>query len=260
MEEYQALCAPVIRAGAAFIFLLGKTHTSDNSETIFIDHAGCSRVSHYFILVLVSGRDERARNQVQDKIEHGAVNYSITALVLDLVQFNNWLEEGHFFAVMVLEKAQLLYDSGKDRISTGGIINEEKRKCEQKQVYQRSRVTIEEFMAGAELFQLRGQYRLAAFMLHQSAEQTLRALLIMQTGLHIVTHNIEKLLRYCLLVCPQLEKVFCRHDEEDRRLLQLLQKAYIDARYRADYCISAPEAKTLTGKLRALQEIFEKSV
>lgn len=41
---------------------------------------------------------------------------------------------------------------------------------------------------------------MAAFMLHQAAEQALLTIFKKATGWHVNTHNIDKLLRYCSMV------------------------------------------------------------
>ncbi|MEO6230919.1 MAG: hypothetical protein ABJB11_13775 [Ferruginibacter sp.] len=62
-------------------------------------------------------------------------------------------------------------------------------------------------------------------MLHQAAEQALLAIFKKATGLHINTHNIDKLIRYCTMVNYQIAAVFPRENDEDQRLFSLLQRA-----------------------------------
>ncbi|MCH5716101.1 HEPN domain-containing protein [Niabella hibiscisoli] len=112
-----------------------------------------------------------------------------------------------------------------------------------------------EFLAGAELYRLRQQYKMAAFMLHQCAEQALQALLKAGTGYHSQTHNIERLLQLCCLVSPQLASLFPLHTEAGKRLLHLLQKAYISARYASDYRVNDGELRSLTGKVEGLLDV-----
>ncbi|MGJ7030857.1 HEPN domain-containing protein [Niabella hirudinis] len=93
-------------------------------------------------------------------------------------------------------------------------------------------------------------------MLHQSAEQALRALLKAGTGYHANTHSIDRLLRYGSLVAHQLPEIFPRQTEQEKRLFNLLQKAYIDTRYKEDYKITDEELSTLTGKIRRIHEVL----
>ncbi|HZW49014.1 MAG TPA: HEPN domain-containing protein [Bacillota bacterium] len=86
-------------------------------------------------------------------------------------------------------------------------------------------------MAGADLFMLRNQTKLAAFMFHQAAEQCLRALFEKTTGMYLNTHSLDKLTRYCSMTCWRLPEIFPGKNEKGERIFQLLQKAYIGGRY-----------------------------
>jgi hypothetical protein len=53
-----------------------------------------------------------------------------------------------------------------------------------------------------------------------------------------------------------LPDVFSQKTEEDKRLFNLLQKAYISTRYKEDYKISADDLVCLTEKVRCIHEIL----
>lgn len=254
-EDISFLHDPIIQEGVTTVFLLGKTLRTETTETVFAARQEYSRVSHYFLLLLTQGCDERKRHQLQDKIEQHA-HPPLTILLLDCLQFGNWLEEGHFFATTVRCKAAIIYDAGLYPLAEVPAPKEEKPNRNH-QLYRSSRTSIEEFLAGAELYMVRGQWRLSAFMLHQAAEQALRALLILHTGMHVVTHSLDRLTRYCLMFCCELSALWEKGKGEGKQLLSILQKAYIDARYRTDYAISSSDVKALTVRVRALQKIFE---
>ena len=94
---------------------------------------------------------------------------------------------------------------------------------------------------------------MSASMLHQAAEQALYTMLQLKTGLRVVTHNLDKLYRYCCVACYQLpELVFGNNKENDKRLFSLLQRAYIDTRYKSDYYINIPDLLAVTEKVNQL--------
>lgn len=257
-EQHGFLCPPIIRAGAEAIFLLATTRIATTTESIF-EPRPPTRIytGHHFLLVLVASRDERARSQLQDSLEHQRGQPPITTLVLDTDQFRQWLREGHPFAHSISRKVRPLYNAADPPLPEAAPINEEKLAAENRILYRQTLSLAQGFMAGADLFLLRGQYRLAAFMLHQATEQALRTLIVLHTGLHLQTHNVERLLRYCQLFRPGLFQLF-DDDESDRSLLHLLQKAYIDARYRSTYTINGQQAAALAQKVKTIQEIFTK--
>ncbi|HEV7329673.1 MAG TPA: HEPN domain-containing protein [Flavisolibacter sp.] len=243
------------------LFLLGLTTAYRRTETLFsLQSATRKEVTHYFLLALAEKEVEHSLNSVQDKIEGALQPYlPVTAIVFSAVQFSRWLLEGHPFAAAVYEKAFLLYQKDEMPLPVPAIPNEEVIKKEAEQLYTQTKTRVQEFIAGAELYTIRVQYKMAAFMLHQAAEQALRTMLIMHTGLRINTHSMDKLIRYCSMFCFELQDVFPRRNEKEKRVFQLLQKAYIDTRYKEDYCLQPDDILTITKQVKRLYEIFQQS-
>jgi HEPN domain-containing protein len=112
-----------------------------------------------------------------------------------------------------------------------------------------------EFMAGAELYIQRQQWPLAAFMLHQAAENALHAILKAATGLHMNTHNLDKLLRYCSMLTDRMQQILPRNEANNQRLFKLLQDAYIHARYKEALPINLNDITLLMKRVQALLEL-----
>ncbi|MBB1283215.1 HEPN domain-containing protein [Flavisolibacter sp. BT320] len=260
--EWESLTAFIrSRVAPEAIFLLGREQTNRNTASIFLDSgitASCP--SHYYLLLLVEKDDEHTASCVQDSLEnsgHHAV--PLTVMVLSTTAFVRLAGEGQYFATTVLRKAQLLFKSGTFLLPLLAPANKEQRRVENQSLYNHAGGRIEAFLAGADLFRLRKEYRVAAFMLHQAAEQALRTLIIIGTGYRPHTHSIDKLLRYGTLVCPQLAELFSKKIEGDKKTLSLLQQAYIGSRYKEDYQVTRAELAALCDKLRRLQAVFEEA-
>lgn len=136
--------------------------------------------------------------------------------------------------------------------------NSKEDKTEMTKLYNETIIRVQEFLAGANLFCIRNQYKIAAFMLHQSAEQCLRTLLKITTGFHCNTHNIERLSKYVGMLNPCLAEMFPQKTGKDKHLFHLLQKAYIDTRYKDDYGIHQSDLVALTEKVNKLKELLQK--
>jgi len=50
--------------------------------------------------------------------------------------------------------------------------------------------------------------------------------------LYTNTNNIDKLIHYCSMIPYRVPEIFFPNNEENERLFQLLQKAYIGIRYK----------------------------
>lgn len=239
------------------IFLLGASLHRRRSESIFNSDAPSSQyIADCCLLILLKDTGNKELYEWQNKIETNCKTLMpVTTIVLKTTSFEDWLKDGHFFAASVQQSAALIYDYGNIELSGVQTAVDNIAKPVEK-LFVDGLTKAKEFLAGSELFRVRKQYVMAAFMLHQSAEQALRALLKAGTGYHANTHSIERLLRYASLVSYQLPDVFPQQTEEEKRLFSLFQKAYSDTRYKEDYKITGAELVYLSAKVRRVHEIL----
>ena len=239
------------------IYLLGSTLMTRRTESIFMpDAPTCRYVGHYYLLILIDG--SKGVHRVQDQIQNTSQNFiPVTAVVLHSDQFKDWLTNGHFFAINVCHKAVLLY--GETLKASTLSIEEVNIKFEKERILVQSKGLnmVKEFIAGAELYQLRKQNALAVFMLHQATEHGLQTILKTVAGLYITTHNIEKLISYCSMINYKISALFSRNNEKNERLFQLLQKAYIETRYKEQFLINAYELSKLKERVSNLQKLIQ---
>jgi HEPN domain-containing protein len=217
------------------IYMLGSSLVQRRTESIFMtDAPSCRKVGHYWLLVLIDKDCGHTNNDMQDRIENICRSFiPVTAIVLNLEQFNNWLNEGHRFATTVVKIAVKIYDGNE--IPLVMPLKDLTNSKDDQSLWSQEYNVVNEFIAGAELYMLRNQNNMAMFMLHQATEQALHLIFKKGTGLHINTHNIEKLIRYCSMVSYKVEDIFPRDDQKNENLFQILQKAYISGRYKEGY-------------------------
>jgi uncharacterized protein len=241
------------------IYLLGSTTMQRRTQTIFhTNQPSCRYTGHYYVLVLVSSAEDHSLNNIRDTIESRSQQWiPITAIVLSTDTFSSWLSEGHQFAKRVVEQATMLHDAGNVCLPTATPADEEKLEAEDMKLLKETKQKVQSFLAGAELYRIRKEYKLAAFMLHQAAEQQLRTMLIINTGLRINTHNIERLIRYNCMWCDKLLEVLPKNNQRSQRLFALLQKAYVDSRYNASYTIAFDELEALEQKTKHLLDVLK---
>lgn len=239
------------------IFLLGASLYERRSESIFSECTPASQyVSDCVLLILMEDLLSKELHEWQDKIEnHCQPLLPVTTIVLKTATFEEWLKAGHKFAWAVWQSSTPVYDSGSLSLEAfQNITNTTIEKDCEKQ-FTDGLTKAKEFLAGSELFRIRKQHAMAAFMLHQAAEQSLGALLRTGTGFHANTHSIDRLLRYASLVSSQLPDIFPQKTGQEKHLFNLLQKAYIDTRYKEDYKINNEDLLGLTEKVRRIQEV-----
>ncbi|MGN6420332.1 MAG: HEPN domain-containing protein [Pseudobacter sp.] len=236
------------------IFLLGVMAEGRAVNSIFnpTDHRGMPAAA-YFMLLLTRPGEKRTEDSIQDMLEQRSrYHLPVHLIVYPVGSFYQWLTEGQSFAVRVIEWAPLLYDARITQIPPPGFCFREDHLFRQKQQAFRGYKRSGEFLAGAELYALRHEFNLAAFLLHQAAEHACLSYMLQHTGLRTGTHNIDKLLRYSTMVSNQVSHFFPRNTEADIELFRLLQKAYIHARYKDDYTISSLQVNVLIRRMKKL--------
>jgi uncharacterized protein len=79
---------------------------------------------------------------------------------------------------------------------------------------------------------------ITAFQLHQATVRYYHTILLAFTGYKPKTHDIEELGLQAKNLDAEFAKVFLNNTKEEKHLFDLLQKAYIDARYKPEYSIN----------------------
>jgi HEPN domain-containing protein len=240
------------------IFLLGASMHRRRSESIFNEPAPTSRhISDCFLLILIQDATNKELHEWEDKIEANCKSLiPVTAMVLHTATFVQWLKSGHRFALAVWQSAAAMYDSGSLFGIIPKVIPGATAGKDYEHQYTDGLTRAKEFLAGSELFRVRKQNTMAAFMLHQSAEQALRTLVKTGTGYHANTHSLNKLIRYASLISYQLPDIFPQKNDQEKRLFNILQRAYIDARYKEEYKITSDDLLRLTDRVRQIHDIL----
>lgn len=98
----------------------------------------------------------------------------------------------------------------------------------------------------------RGEYRMAAFMLHQPLENIYTSIFLVFTGYRPAIHNLAKLRKSTYSFSHLFSKVFDEQSADDMRLFSLLKNAYVSARYFEHYPITKAECQILMSRVKKL--------
>jgi HEPN domain-containing protein len=221
------------------IYLLSVIHQKKEIQSIFVeDVAEEHSIEAMNLLVLTGESEKKSNDELQDIIENRlGIQIPTTAFVMQAAQFSQWLKKEHPFALKVVQNARLYFDAGRIPLNVPDINNELAAKEILREDLEQKIKKALEFLAGAELFIVRTQFEMAAFHLHQATEQIYTGIIRFKTGFQVQTHNLDKLYRYSKYLLPGLKDVFPRGIENESKLFQCLQKAYLGSRYNADYSI-----------------------
>ena len=115
-----------------------------------------------------------------------------------------------------------------------------------------------DFLLGARYYAGLQKYKMASFHLHQAAENYLRTIPLVYILYGYKDHALEILMDRCKTHTLQLVSVFPRNTEEERRLFNLLQDAYVQARYNKDFVVTKTDIDALIPRLELMRDITEK--
>ena len=258
-RDFVRLTEVILSAVAAKrIYVLAKTDLTTTLTSAFRKDAIKIQTGlHLHLLVLVELPVDSTASLLQDKIEQITRDIcSTTVIVVEINQFSNWISEGHPFALVSVTNADLIFEAPGTPASQNTAIACSELADSKQSIAGNGLNKVHEFLAGSDLFVLRKQNQLAAFMLHQSTEHALLTILKIHTGLRVTTHNLTRLIQLCLMGDLSVSNVYNKDSQEDQRVLKLLQRAYIDARYRQDYQISLKDLSAIRAKVHELAALI----
>lgn len=212
------------------IYLLGQREVTYSTTTISIKgiyHKTC--LDQAYLLVVIPDLSTNKKHVLEERIENSCADQTaVTAIVLDAKQLRHWISTKHPFASEAISDNRLVYRAGN---AEGEVADKSQALYDYEAFFRMGRNRANEFLIGADLYRIRKQYKMAAFMLHQAAEQALLAMLALKTGLRFDTHNIFKLSQYCGMVEPEFCQLLYGNSEPEKKAIRMLRSAYTKPRY-----------------------------
>lgn len=222
--------------------------------------------SDYDILVIVA---KIVAKQVERKLEKIADKYhdmfqhrrhaSPQFIVEHINAVNRNLEVSRYFFTDIVKEGILLYDSGKCRLA-------KPRELSFKEIRDIAQSEFDElypyacgFLAGVKDFYLpQKQYKIAAFLLHQTCEKLYNCILMVFTNYRPKNHKINDLSGMVKRFSMELAAVFPLNTVTEKECFELLCRAYIEARYNRDFSISREQLEYLISRTEILKDVTER--
>lgn len=182
----------------------------------------------------------------------------VNFIVHTMDEVNNALASGQYFFSDIIKEGVSLYDpKGSTTFITPKPQTPEEALATAKKHFEQR---MEGAQSALEFFKfgVKGErYNDAAFMLHQAVERLYSCLLLVETNYSPSTHSIKFLRSLAEQIGPELISVWPRETKHDRRLFELLKRAYVDARYSEHYAITAEELAWLGERAEILRSLIE---
>ena len=178
------------------------------------------------------------------------VNYGID-------DFNHALSKAHYFETEIKRAGIILFDSGAYKLARRKKLNFKEIKERAQKYYDDKFGRAKQFLKGVTFYCEDGDYNMASFHLHQSAENFLRTIPITFILYGHKSHDLSELMNAAKKHTPEIFKAFPRDTPEEKRLFDLLQRAYIESRYNPDFEITKADIDALLPKIELLRDVVE---
>lgn len=180
------------------------------------------------------------------------INESISKL-------NDALTMGRYFYVEIVAKGIMLYDSGECQLATPGELDYAEIKKMAEEYYDDKFSDGLDFFKGANFYYQEENYHMTAFMLHQATESFLKTIPLVYILYGYKEHDLQFLIEKCKPYTLELAKVFPCDTDEEKRLFDLLRRAYLEARYnKKNFIVTKADIDALVPKIELLRNIVEK--
>lgn len=222
--------------------------------------------SDYDILVVSKKRlgksEGNLETRIRDRFAEGKEEHEVTKVQLvseSISKLNNALSEGRYFYVDAVSEGVLLYDSGEYTLATPQELNFSEIKEIALEYYADKLDDANTHYTHYQTDLSNLNYRFCAFDLHQVTECLIKAVILVYALYGHKEHDLKFLLNKSKGYTPELVKVFPRDTTEEKRLFELLRRAYLEARYnKKNFIVTKEDVDALTPKVEQLKQIVEK--
>ena len=223
-------------------------------------------VSDYDILVVTSGISDGVAIKVLNNIEDAYYDRAkdpdrqppVQFISEDMKKLNKYLDESRYFYTQIKQEGVVLYDSGKFKLARRRKLNLEEIKQQAQEYFDDKFKNANEFLKYAMFAQKEKDFKMCSFFLHQTCENLIYAIRLVNTLENPKQHNLTKLLNSVKKYSNEFIKVFPQDTPEEKRLFELIKAAYVNGRYDPDFVVTKEDIDALVPKVELLRDITKR--
>lgn len=258
-------CVLEVLPGCEMIILYGSY-----ARNTYVDYDQCIEygirtcfMSDYDILVVTNTRFQRhvishILSKATDNYYKGMNrNESTTVQFIDesIDDLNKAIDKNRYFYTDIKREGIMLYNSGRYKLARRRKQNYREIKELAEEYYNERFERGNEFLLGAIFYNEQGLHKMASFNLHQACENYYNSIILTFTPYSPKEHSLIKLSARAKTHSLESSKAFPRNTEEEKRLFDLLQDAYVQARYSLHFRITQEDIEALIPKVELLRDI-----
>jgi len=219
--------------------------------------------SDYDILVLVAEEytalDISLWDKVKEKLAESELSTHVRVIARDVDFVNYKLRMGQYFFTEICEQGIIIYDSGRFKLREKKELNSGEAKQNAQASFDEAFTTAKESYILFEDALEKKMYKWSAFHLHQASEFAYKTVLLVFGDECPQEHHLDILGDLADDYCPELAGIIPRESESQKKLFELLDYAYIGARYDMHYKITKEQLEQLAPCVKKLHEVTERN-
>ncbi|MDI7774042.1 nucleotidyltransferase and HEPN domain-containing protein [Asticcacaulis sp. EMRT-3] len=181
----------------------------------------------------------------------------VNFIVHDLADVNDQLAKGRPFFTDIARDGIMLYEAPGHPLIKPKPLTAAEIKAEAQANFDQWFPDAVEFQNIAGYCIERNNLKLAAFNLHQAAERLYHCLLLVLTLYSPKSHRITLLRSQAEALDDRLKAVWPNDTKLHRQAFDRLRRAYVEARYSAEYAVSEDELEWLNERITILRDIVQ---
>jgi uncharacterized protein len=262
MEEFETATAratqPTRRNGKIYkIILFGSYARND-----WVDEPENGYQSDFDLLIVVSHADLTEIADywyvAEDRIlRDPAIGRPVNIIVHSLDEVNQALKRGEYFWVDIARDGIALYELPRHELAVPQAASSRDASEMANGYFADWHAKIRSAIKLASFALDQGELKDAAFLLHQATERAYVCFLLVRTLYFPRSHNIKFLRSLAEDNEPCLIEAWPRASKLERRRFELLKRAYVEARYSANYQIDRDDLDALAASVRRLRDLVE---
>jgi predicted nucleotidyltransferase/HEPN domain-containing protein len=215
--------------------------------------------SDYDNLVLTANeytaRDISLWDKVKAKLAQSNLSTHVRIIARDIDFVNFKLSQGQYFFTEICEQGIILYDSGRFKLNKKKKLDPAEEKQNAQACFDEAFKSATDFYASSMSNFNEKRYKIAAFDLHQATEFASKTVLLIFGSECPQEHHLDILGDLAADYCPELAGLIPRESESQKKLFELLDYAYIGARYDREYKTTKKQLEQLSPSVKKLHQV-----
>jgi uncharacterized protein len=268
--ELKAIVAALIPryAEVEMIVLFGSYARGTFVEDNYVEKGTTYEYKSDYDLLIVLSKNGQANSDtfiqsITGKLEELKLATPVHPIFHGIEFVNLELQEGNYFFADIKKEGILLFNTSRYQLAEKRELSpieiQKRAQADFIQWFEDANVFFENFESNFNKGREGDKYlKNSAFQLHQATERYYGAVQLVFTGYKPKTHDLEILAQLAKSQNLEFDKVFLKASVQERQRFSLLKKAYVDARYKADYKINKEDLEYLSERVQLLRELTEK--